>query len=103
MKPMTNDTRIALEKIAPIAYELNIDVKADGSFLYCDGQAIGIGCNSTYATINEFIGYAFLKMCEREYRYKEGLEEAKDLQQAVKRYWFGKAQLEILSRIKEDQ
>ena len=42
MKPMTNDTRIALEKIAPIAYELGIEVRADAHFLYCNGQAIGI-------------------------------------------------------------
>lgn len=94
MREMTNDTRIALEKIRPFAYELGIDVDADGSFLYCNGQAIGIGCNSTYATINEFLGYAFLRMCEREYRFQEGAAYAKELKQAVKRYWFSKAQLE---------
>lgn len=101
MKPMTNDTRIAIEKIRPLAYELDITVDADGSFLYCDGQAIGIGCNSTYATINEFLGYAFLKMCKREYRFKEGAEMADELIEAVKRYWFTKDQYEQVKRIQE--
>ena len=101
MSEMTNDTRIALEKIQPIAYELNIDVRADGSFLYCDGQPIGIGCNSTYATINEFLGYAFLRMCQREYRFKDGMAEAKELQEAIKRYWISKAALEKIRKAGE--
>lgn len=103
MREMTNDTRIALEKIQPIAYELNIDVKADGSFLYCDGQPIGIGCNSTYATINEFLGYAFLQMCQREYRFKEGMAEAKELQEAIKRYWISKAALKKIRAAEEKE
>ena len=72
-KDMTNDTKRALELIEPMAKELNIEVKADDKLLYCNGQAIGIACNSTYATINEFLGYAFLRMCQREYRFREGI------------------------------
>lgn len=56
---MTEDTKRAIEAIDPIAKELKIKVTADDSFLYCNGQAIGIGCNSAYATIKEFIGYVF--------------------------------------------
>lgn len=93
---MTNDTRIAMEKIAPIAYELNIEVSADDKFLYCNGQAIGISCNSTYATINEFLGYAFLNMCRREYRFKDCGED-KTVTEAVKRYWISNAMLKKLN------
>lgn len=64
---MTNDTKRAIEIIEPMAKELKIEVSADDRLLYCNGQAIGISCNSTYATINEFLGYAFLRMCDREY------------------------------------
>lgn len=56
---MTEDTKRAIEAIEPIAKELHIKVTADDSFLYCNGQAIGIGCNSAYATVTEFIEYAF--------------------------------------------
>lgn len=94
---MTNDTKRALELIEPMAKELNIEVKADDKLLYCNGQAIGISCNSTYATINEFLGYAFLRMCQREYRFKEGIEEAGELRSAIKRYWISKAVLQKLA------
>ena len=94
---MTNDTRIALEKIEPIAYELGIEVSADDKFLYCNGQAIGISCNSAYATINEFIGYAFLNMCNREYRFKK-CGESRTVTEAVKRYWISKAMLNKLRK-----
>lgn len=101
MKPMTSDTQKALELIIPIAAALNIEVHADGSFLYCNDQAIGIGCNSTYATVNEFIGYAFLQMCRREYRFKEGISEAMKLVEAIKRYWYTGHQLKKLKDVLE--
>lgn len=94
---MTNDTKRALELIEPMAKELNIEVKADDKMLYCNGQAIGIACNSTYATINEFLGYAFLNMCKREYRFREGIEKANELRGVIKRYWISKAVLDKLN------
>ena len=90
---MTNDTKRALEIIEPMAKELNIEVSADDRLLYCNGQAIGISCNSTYATINEFLGFAFLRMCEREYRFRESIEEAQMLQEDIRRYWVSDAVL----------
>ena len=90
---MTNDTKRALELIEPMAKELNIEVSADDRLLYCNGQAIGISCNSTYATINEFLGFAFLRMCEREYRFRESIEEAQMLQEDIRRYWVSDAVL----------
>ena len=81
---MTEDTRRALEVIEPMAKELSIRVSADDRFLYCNGQAIGIGCNSTYATINEFIGYAFTKVCSKG----KSLEIPAELREDVERYWF---------------
>lgn len=90
---MTNDTKRALEIIEPMAKELNIEVNADDRLLYCNGQAIGISCNSTYATINEFLGYAFLRMCQREYRFRDSIEESQMLQEDIKRYWVSDAVL----------
>lgn len=58
---MTEDTARALEIIKPLANELNIRVRADGRYLFCNGQAIGIMYNSTHATIMEFIGYLIFR------------------------------------------
>ena len=90
---MTNDTKRALEIIEPMAKELSIKVDADDKLLYCNGQAIGISCNSTYATINEFLGYAFLRMCQREYRFRDSFEDAVWLQEDIRRYWVSDAVL----------
>lgn len=87
---MTEDTKRALEIIGPVAKELNIEVSADYDFLYCNGQAIGIACNSTYATLNEFLGYAIIWLGSREYRYKVPENYKKEL----KRYWFTDEQIE---------
>ena len=96
---MTNDTRIALEKIQPLAYELDIEVTADNDFLYCNGQAIGIMANSTYATVMEFIAYAFDWLCKREYRFKPCQSE--DLDNAIQRYWYSKPQHKQVMQLKE--
>lgn len=96
MKPMSDDTKRALETIQPMANELGIQVRADGQFLYCNGQAIGIGCNSAWATINEFIAYAFLKIWAKDkYMYCEITDELMD---RIKRYWFTPEQLEQVIR-----
>lgn len=86
---MTDDTKRALEAIEPVAKELNIRVEADDSFLYCNGQAIGIGCNSTWATVMEFIGYAFYKVWARD----KGQEISGELLERIRRYWYSKEQL----------
>lgn len=93
---MTKDTERALEIIRPMAEEIGINVSADDSFLYCNGQAIGIGCNSAYATINEFIGYAMINLCEREYRFKDTMASA--MNRAIRRYWFSDEQLKKIFR-----
>lgn len=88
----TTDTREALKAIRPLAKELRIDVEADGHFLYCDGQPIGIACNSTYATIKEFIGYVILRSIDRdilEHR-KCGLTGAQ--KDAIRMYWTSQEQ-----------
>lgn len=88
---MKKDTEKALEIIAPMAKELNIKVAADDTFLYCNGQAIGIGCNSTYATVNEFIQYAFW------YFWKKWKSEKMPsiVTETIQRYWFSDAQMEM--------
>lgn len=86
---MTDDTKRALEAIEPIAKALNIKVLADDKFLYLNGQAIGIGCNSTWATVNEFIGYAFVKTWTAD----KSVRIPEPLMSRIKRYWFTKEQL----------
>lgn len=96
MSEMSEDTARALEAIEPMAKSLNIQVRADRKFLYLNGQAIGIGCNSAYATINEFIGYAFLKVWMKDkYMHCEVTEE---LRNRIKRYWFTPEELEQVIR-----
>ena len=97
---MTNDTKRAIEAIAPIAKELNISIDADNDFLYCNGQAIGIGCNSTYATILEFLAYCMVWMSKREYRYKNLPDE---FAAALKRYWFSKEQIEKMHLVYKEE
>lgn len=93
---MTDDTKQALEAIEPIAKVLNIQVSADDKFLYLNGQAIGIWCNSAWATVNEFIGYAFLTVWMKDkYMYCDMSDELLD---RIKRYWFTPEQLEQVIR-----
>lgn len=91
---MTEDTKRAIEAIEPIAKELNIKVTADDSFLYCNGQAIGIGCNSAYATIKEFIGYVFATVYKHDVFDMHGEALPAKVLNRVREYWFTKSQLE---------
>lgn len=90
---MTEDTKRALEVITPMAKELHIQVDADNSFLYCNGQAIGIGCNSTYATIKEFIGYVFATVYKHDVFDLHGEKVPPKVMARVKDYWFTKEQM----------
>ena len=90
---MTEDTKRALEAIAPMAKELHIQVDADKSFLYCNEQAIGIGCNSAYATIKEFIGYVFATVYKHDVFDLHGETVPPKVMARVKDYWFTKEQL----------
>lgn len=91
---MTPDTERALAVIRPIADELGIRVEADMKFLYCNGQAIGIACNSTWATVLEFIGYAFLKVWAKE----KGEPVTGELRERIVRYWFSREQMEMIRK-----
>ena len=87
---MTEDTKRAIEIIKPIADELNIPVDADKSLLYIRDQVIGIGCNSTYATVMEALGYIFLT----EYpRFRYGTVVDGPLAENIRRYWISRAAL----------
>lgn len=89
---MTEDTRRALEIIKPIAKELNVKVDADNSILYLGDQAIGIGCNSTYATVMEAIGYFFLM----EYTHWRKVDVTKETGEDIRRYWISRTALKKL-------
>lgn len=95
---MTEDTKRALEVIAPLAKELHIQVDADNSFLYCNGQAIGIGCNSAYATIKEFIGYVFATVYKHDVFDMHGENVPTKVMHRVKSYWFTDEQLAMFKR-----
>ncbi len=88
----TSDTERALEAIGPMAKTLNIKVEADGNFLYCNGQPIGIGCNSTYATIMEFVGYVFAVIYTHDRIEAHGEKLPREVADRIKRYWFSKEQ-----------
>ena len=95
-RPMTEDTKRALDIIAPMAKELNIRVRADGGCLYCNGQAIGIVCNSTYATVMEFIGYLiFLWSKDKREPVPSRMAER------IRRYWFSAEQMEQFRKARE--
>lgn len=92
-KEMTEDTKRAIEIMKPICDLLGFDLSADGGVLYIGDQAIGIGCNSTYATCMEAIGYVFLT----EYpKYRVGGATDEYLEREIKRYWISKAALKKL-------
>lgn len=85
---MTEDTKRALEIIEPLAKELRIEISADNSLLFCNGQPIGIGCNSTWATLMEFIGYAFLMVWAKD----KSVPVRGAVLERIKRYWLSKDQ-----------
>lgn len=95
---VTRDTKLAIEAIEPIAKELNIKVTADDSFLYCNGQAIGIECNSAYATIKEFIGYVFATVYKHDVFDMHGENVPTKVMRRVKSYWFTDEQLAMFKR-----
>ena len=88
---MTKDTERAMVAIMPIADILNIIVVADNSCLYCDGQAIAISGNSTYATVKEFIGFAMEKICNRPDSHFVMTKETSD---SIHKYWVSKETIE---------
>ena len=96
---MTKDTVDALRAIGPIASALGIEIKADDKFLYCNGQAIAIGCNSTYATIMGFIGYVLIAEYDGRFILTEDLPSY--YKKRVKEYWFSDEQLKKVG-IKKD-
>lgn len=79
---MTEDTKRALAIIEPMAKELRIKVDADDTHLYVGGETIGIACNSTYATIMEFIGYLVTYHANKN-RWALTSKQV----ERVKRYW----------------
>lgn len=84
-KEMTEDTRRAIEIISPLANELNISIKATESLLFMNGQAIGISCNSTYATLMEIIGWIFLGKYCHDFRAVD--IDWNEAQETIMRYW----------------
>jgi len=92
---MTEDTKRALEVIKPLCEFLGISIGADEGLLYMNGQAIGIGCNSTYATVMEALGYIFLVKYP-DFRY--GACIVGELREDIKRYWISKPALNKLRK-----
>lgn len=97
---MSNDTERALEIIKPMADVLGgLIVKADDDFLYIEDIAIGISCNSTWATLMEFIGYVVATKYSDKFRRID--LKPKQLEQ-IKRYWFTRDLLAKMNKTKGD-
>ena len=100
MRSITEDTKRALAAIEPLARVLGISVSADGSCLYLNGQAIGISANSTWATVMEFVGYAFAeKWCP--YGCSIRMKLPKALDECIKRYWISEERLANMRQLEE--
>lgn len=95
---MTEDTKRALDIIKPLAAELGIRVQADENYLFLNGQAIGIACNSTYATIMEFIGYLIFLWAKDKCEAVPGA-----MTRRIRRYWYTDAQLKQFNMMREKQ
>ncbi len=95
MRQSTEDTKRALAIIQPLAKELRLNVSADGDFLYVDGQGIGISCNSTYATVMEFVGFVFLNEYNKRFR---DIALSPKQTAALRRFFYTPEQIEQLSR-----
>ena len=84
---MTDDTRRALEIIKPFADEFCYEVTADKDKLYIKrynyDAEIGISCNSTWATVMEFLGYLFMTQYTERFRPINLTKKQKD---AIMRY-----------------
>lgn len=95
---MSEDTMRALDILSPLAKELGILVDADDHYLFCNGQAIGIACNSTYATVMEFVGYCIFLWA------KDRCESVpKNMVTRIKRYWFSEDQVKQFRKMRETE
>ena len=88
---MTKDTERALEIIKPIAEMVGVEVKADDNLLYINNDGgIGITCNSTRATVLEFVGWLIV--------YYDGvwrdLKLTDEQQQIIRTFWYSQAEIE---------
>ena len=81
---MTQDTKRALEIITPVAELLGLRVEADDDRLYVDNTQIGISCNSTWATVFEFIGYLITEY-NTEFR---DINLSKKQLETIRGYWY---------------
>lgn len=96
MNEMTEDTKAALDAIKPIADILNIKVDADRQFLFCNGQAIGISSNSTYATVKEFIGFAMQAISNRPDCHFKITNEVLD---SIRRCWISEDMVKEILKV----
>ena len=85
---MTYDTMKALELIKPISSELGFNVYADDNYMYIKGTylreaVICITANSTYATLNEFIGVLIL-LYNKNFRF---LNLSDEQENAIRNSW----------------
>ena len=92
---MTNDTRRAMTILKPLMDELAVRMSATDKMLFLNGDAIGISCNSTYATVMEAIGWLFLKKYIGGFR-GFSFEEIGEVPELVSRYFINR---EVLKKI----
>lgn len=84
---MTDDTKMAVEILRPVMDLLQIRMTATDKVLILKNDAIGISCNSTWATVMEAIGWLFFRVYAKDFR-KTVLESMDDsFREDIQRYW----------------
>ena len=91
---MTEDTKKAIEIISPLAKELKITIDATDNVLWMNDQAIGISCNSTWATLMEMIGSIFWMEYIPEFRPVD--IDWNEANETIMRYWISEEKLQKL-------
>ena len=91
---MTEDTKRAVEILRPVMDLLQIRMTATDKVLILKNDAIGISCNSTWATVMEAIGWLFLKAYAQDFRPSVSEEIDYDLREDIQRYWIKRKSLQ---------
>ena len=97
---MTKDTERALEIIKPIADMVGVKIEADDNLLYINNDGgIGITCNSTRATVLEFIGWLIIYY---DSHFRDLMLSDKQLDR-IKMFWYSQEWIDERRRNGEEK
>ena len=84
---MTDDTKRAVEILRPVMDLLQIQMTATDKVLILKNDAIGISCNSTWATVMEAIGWLFFRVYAKDFRTTVLKSMDCFFREDIQRYW----------------